>query len=115
MTVSRRTVDGKDSWESRLYVSSHPPRAKMLGSRDPSSLEHRELTTLGAGRELRRRRPPPAGPKWSGQPGRRPPLGRQPAAAGHDDLTRRRKCKRMACALDPDYLLRVFNTAKIDA
>ena len=30
VTVSRRVVDDRETWESRLYVSSHPPRAKPL-------------------------------------------------------------------------------------
>lgn len=30
--VSARTIKGKESWESRLYVSSHPSRAKFLAN-----------------------------------------------------------------------------------
>jgi len=31
VTISRREVNGVESWESLMYVSSHPPRAKPLG------------------------------------------------------------------------------------
>ena len=30
VTVSRRVIDGKETWESRSYASSHSPRAKQL-------------------------------------------------------------------------------------
>ena len=114
VTVSRRTVDGKDSWESRLYVSSHPPRAKMLAHaiRRHWSIENSQHWVLDVsfGEDARRQQDRNGAANLAAVRRLAVSLLRQDTT-----ISRGAKCKRMACALDPDYLLRVFNTAKSDA
>lgn len=114
VTISRRTVDGKDSWESRLYVSSHAPRAKMLAHaiRRHWSIENSQHWVLDVsfGEDARRQQDRNGAANLAAVRRLTLSLLRQEST-----LKRGAKCKRMACALDPHYLLKVFHTAKIDA
>ncbi|MCH7686259.1 MAG: hypothetical protein IH899_06220 [Planctomycetes bacterium] len=49
VTVSRRVIDEKETWASRLYVSSHAPRANC----DSAALEYPEQPALAARRDVR--------------------------------------------------------------
>jgi predicted transposase YbfD/YdcC len=114
VTVSHRTLDGKESWESRLYVSSHPPRAKPLAPaiRRHWSIENSQHWVLDVsfGEDSRRQQDRNGGANLAA-------VRRLTVSLLRQDRTLRRgaKCKRMACALDPNYLLHVFHNAKIDA
>ncbi len=114
VTISRRTVDGKDSWESRLSVSSHGPRAKRLAHaiRRHWSIENSQHWVLDVsfGEDARRQQDRNGAANLAAVRRLTLSLLRQ-----EPTLKRVAKCKRMACALDPDYLLKVFHTTKIDA
>lgn len=110
VTVSCRTVNGKDSWESRLYISSHPPCAKMLAHaiRRHWSIENSQHWVLDVsfGEDVRRQQDRNGAANLAAVRRLTLSLLRQ-----EPTLKRGAKCKRMACALDPDYLLKVFHTA----
>jgi predicted transposase YbfD/YdcC len=112
--ISRRVVEGTESWESRLYVSSHPPRAAHLAHaiRRHWSIENGQHWVLDVsfGEDARRQQDRNGGVNLAAIRRLAVSLLRQ-----EPTLTRGAKCKRMACALDPNYLLRVFHNAKIDA
>ncbi len=114
VTISRRTVDGQDSWESRLSVSRHPPRAKMLAHaiRRHWSIENSQhwILDVSFGEDARR-------PQDRHGTTNLAALRRLVLSLLRQDTTVKRgaKCKRMKCALDPHYLLRVFHNAKFDA
>ena len=114
VTVSRRTVDGKDSWESRLYVSSHPPRAKMLAHaiRRHWSIENSQHWVLDVsfGEDARRQQDRNGAANLAA-------VRRLVVSMLRQDTTVKRgaKCKRMKCALDPQYLLHVLHNATFDA
>ena len=114
VTISRREVDGNETWESRLYVSSHPPRAKKLAHaiRRHWSIENSQHWVLDVtfGEDARRQQDRNGGANLAA-------VRRLAVSLLRQDTTIKRgaKCKRMACALDTNYLLRVFHNAKIDA
>ena len=114
VTVSRRTVDGKDSWESRLYVSSHSPRAKMLAHaiRRHWSIENSQHWVLDVsfGEDARRQQDRNGAANLAA-------VRRLVVSMLRQDTTVKRgaKCKRMKCALDPQYLLHVLHNATFDA
>ena len=114
VTVSRREVAGRETWESRLYVSSHPPRAKQLAHaiRRHWSIENSSHWVLDVtfSEDTRRQQDRNGGANLAA-------IRRLAVSLLRQDQTIKRgaKCKRMACALDPNYLLKIFHNAKIDA
>lgn len=109
---SRREVNGQESWESRLYISSHLPRAKLLGSavRKHWGIENGQhwVLDIAFGEDARRQQDRKGGTNLAAVRRLMVSLLRQ-----EKTLKRGAKCKRMACALDPNYLLRVFQTAQL--
>ncbi len=114
VTVSRRVIDEKETWESRLYVSSHSPRAKLLATaiRRHWSIENSQHWVLDVtfAEDARRQQDRNGGANLTAVRRLALSLPRQ-----EQTIKRGAKCKRMACALDPNYLLKVFHNAKIDA
>jgi len=114
VTVSRRVVGEQESWESRLYVSSHAPRARMLATaiRRHWSIENGQHWILDVtfGEDARRQQDRNGAANLGA-------VRRLAVSLLRQDKTLRRgaKCKRMACALDPNYLLRIIRNAKFDA
>ena len=114
VTISCRTMNGKDSWESRLDVSSPPPRAKMLAHaiRRHGSIENSQhwVPDVRFGEDARRRQDRHRAANLAA-------VGRLTLSLLRQEPTLKRgaKCKRMACALDPNDLLKVSHTAKFDA
>jgi predicted transposase YbfD/YdcC len=107
-------VDEEETWETRVFISDLAPRAKSLGNairkhwaiengqhwvldvqmREDSARQQdrRGAVNLAAVRRL--------AVSWLRQ---------------EKTLKRGAKCKRMACAIDNDYLLKVLSTVQIDA
>jgi predicted transposase YbfD/YdcC len=114
VTISRRVIDGHETWESRLSVSSHPPRAKPLAEaiRRHWSIENSQHWVLDVafGEDARRQQDRNGGANLGAVRRLSVSLLRQ-----EKTIQRGAKCKRMACALDPNYLLKVFHNAIIDA
>lgn len=114
VTVSRRVIDETETWESRLYVSSHAPRAKLLATaiRRHWSIENSQHWVLDVtfAEDARRQQDRNGGANLAAVRRLALSLLRQ-----EQTIKRGAKCKRMACALDPNYLLKVFHNAKIDA
>jgi predicted transposase YbfD/YdcC len=114
VTVSRRVVGERESWESRLYVSSHPPRAKLLANaiRRHWSIENSQHWVLDVtfSEDARRQQDRHGAANLAA-------VRRLVVSLLRQDQTLKRgaKCKRMACALDPNYLLQIIRNAKIDA
>ncbi len=114
VTISCRTLNGKESWESRLYVSSHPPRAKMLAHaiRRHWSIENSQHWVLDVsfGEDARRQQDRHGAANLAS-------VRRLVLSLLRQDTTVKRgaKCKRMKCALDPHYLLHVLHNARFDA
>jgi predicted transposase YbfD/YdcC len=113
ITTCRRQKD-QENWETRWYVSSHPPRAGALAGaiRKHWGIENGQHWVLDVAFDEDRRR----------QQDRRGAVNlaavrRLAVSLLRQDksLKRGAKCKRMACALNPSYLLRVLHNAKIDA
>jgi predicted transposase YbfD/YdcC len=114
VVITRRVIEESEHWESRMYVSSHPPRAKPLGKavRQHWSIENGQhwILDVAFGEDARR------------QHDRR---GATNLAAvrrlivsllAQDKQTRRgTKAKRLKAALDPAYLLSLFQNTKFDA
>ena len=114
MTVSRRVIDANATWESRLSVRSPPPRAtqRACAMRRHWSLEHGQhgRRAVPFGEDARRQQDRNGGGNLAAVRRRAVRLLRQETT-----LKRGTKCKRRACALDPNDLLKVFHNAKIDA
>lgn len=115
VTISRREIAGKETWESRLYVSSHPPRAKFPAAaiRRHWSIEHSQHWVLDVtfGEDHRRQQDRNGASHLAAVRRLSASLLRQETS-----LKRGAKCKRMNCALNPNYLLKVFTPPeKIDA
>lgn len=107
-------IDDKETWETRWYISDLTPRAKSLGHaiRKHWGIENGQHWVLDvAFREDSARQQDRNGSANLGSVRRLiVSLLRQ-----EKTLQRGAKAKRMVCALDPSYLLKVFATAKIDA
>lgn len=112
--VSRRVIKEQEAWESRLYVSSHPPRAKMLARaiRRHWGIENGQHWVLDVtfSEDARRQQDRNGAANLAA-------VRRLAVSLLRQDKTLKRgaKCKRMACALDPNYLLHIIRNAKIDA
>lgn len=111
---SCRVQDGKETWETRLYISSHAPRAKPLGEaiRKHWSIENGQhwVLDIAFGEDARRQQDRNGAANFAAVRRLMVSLLRQ-----EKTLKRGAKAKRMACALDPNYLLKVFQAAEIDA
>jgi len=112
--TSRRVVGDKETWETRLYVSSHPPRAKLLSQaiRRHWSIENSQHWVLDVtfGEDSRRQQDRNGAANLAAVRRLIVSLLRQERT-----LKRGTKCKRLACGWDTSYLLKVFNNAKFDA
>jgi predicted transposase YbfD/YdcC len=109
--TSRRLVGDKETWETRLYVSSHPPRAKLLGQaiRRHWSIENSQHWVLDVtfGEDSRRQQDRNGAANLAA-------VRRLAISLLRQETTNKRgaKNKRLHCALDASYLLRVLHTAK---
>ena len=109
--TSRRRVGDKETWETRLSVSSHPPRAKLLATaiRRHWSIENSQHWVLDVafGEDSRRQQDRNGAANLAAVRRLAISLLRQ-----EKTNTRGAKNKRLHCALDPFYLLKVLNTNK---
>ncbi len=109
--TSRRVVGDKETWETRLYVSSHPPRARLLATaiRRHWSIENSQHWVLDVtfGEDSRRQQDRNGAANLAAVRRLALSLLRQ-----EKTNTRGVKNKRLNCALDPSYLLNVVHTAK---
>ncbi|MFO0868575.1 MAG: ISAs1 family transposase [Pirellulales bacterium] len=114
IATSRTLIDDKETWETRWYISDLPPRAKNLGNaiRKHWGIENGQHWVLDvAFHEDSARQQDRNGSANLGAVRRLiVSLLRQ-----EKTLKRGAKAKRMVCALDHSYLLKVFATAEIDA
>lgn len=114
VVTSCRTQNQTETWETRLYVSSHAPRANPLAHaiRKHWSIENSQhwVLDIAFGEDSRRQQDRNGGANLAA-------VRRLALSLLRQDQTIKRgaKCKRMACAIDPDYLLRVLLNAKLDA
>lgn len=114
VVISRREVAGKEHWESRLYISSLPPKAKSLAKaiRKHWSIENCQhwVLDLAFGEDAHRQQDRNGGANLA-------TIRRLTLSLLRQDQSLKRgiKAKRFACALDPNYLLRIFQQSKIGA
>jgi predicted transposase YbfD/YdcC len=106
--------DEKETWETRWYVTSHAPRAKALAHaiRKHWSIENSQhwVLDIAFAEDSRRQQDRQGAVNLAA-------VRRLAVSVLRQDKTLKRgaKCKRMACALDPNYLLQVLREAQIDA
>jgi predicted transposase YbfD/YdcC len=114
VVVTRRVVDDQEQWESRLYVSSHRPRANQLAEaiRRHWSIENGQHWVLDVafGEDARRQQDRRGATNLAAVRRLVVSLLRQDTATRHGA-----KAKRLKAALDPNYLLGIFKNAKFDA
>jgi predicted transposase YbfD/YdcC len=109
--TSRRVVGDKETWETRLYVSSQPPRAQRLAEaiRRHWSIENSQhwVLDLTFGEDQRRQRDRNGAANLAA-------VRRLAVSLLRQETSNKRgaKNKRLHCALDPSYLLKVLHTAK---
>jgi predicted transposase YbfD/YdcC len=110
LTLSRRVVNNQESWESRMYISSHPPRANMLATaiRQHWSIENSQHWILDVtfGEDARRQQDRNGAANLAA-------VRRLAVSLLRRETTNKRgaKNKRLNCALDLSYLLTVLHTA----
>jgi predicted transposase YbfD/YdcC len=114
ITTSHVSKDEHDTWETRLYISDLPPRAKSLGKaiRQHWGIENGQHWVLDvAFREDTARQQHRNGSANLAA------IRRLIVSLLRQERTLKRgaKAKRMVCALDQSYLLKVLATAKFDA
>jgi predicted transposase YbfD/YdcC len=108
------TQGEKESWETRWYITSHAPRAKALARaiRKHWSIENSQhwVLDIAFGEDTRRQQDRQGAVNLAA-------VRRLAVSLLRQDKTLKRgaKCKRMACALDPNYLLHILHEAQIDA
>jgi len=106
--------DAVETWETRLFVSSHRPRAKALGHaiRRHWGIENglHWVLDITFGEDARRQQDRAGAANLAA-------VRRLAVSLLRQDRTLKRgaKCKRMACALDTNYLLHVLKNAKFGA
>lgn len=110
-TTSRRIIQGKETWETRYYISSHAPRAKLLAQaiRRHWSIENSQHWVLDvAFNEDARRQQDRNGAANFGA------IRRLAVSILRQETSNKRgaKNKRLNCALDPSYLLKVLENAR---
>lgn len=107
-----RIVQGVESWETRLYISSHRPNAKMLldAIRKHWSIENTQHWSLDVtfGEDWRRQQDRNGAANLAA-------IRRLSLSLLRQETSNKRglKNKRFACALDTNYLLKVLANAKI--
>lgn len=107
-----REIGSEETWETRLYVSSHPPHAMQLALavRRHWSIENSQHWALDItlGEDQRRQQDRNGGANLAA-------VRRFAISLLRQDATIKRgvKTKRLNCALDPNYLLRVLQTASL--
>lgn len=103
-------IDAQETWESRLYVRSHPPQAKFLAQdiRRHWSIENSQHGVLDVvfGQHQPRQQDRHGAANLAAVRRLAVSLLRQ-----EKTNTRGAKNKRLHCALDPAYLLTVLHTA----
>jgi predicted transposase YbfD/YdcC len=106
-----RIVAGVENWETRLYISSHRPNAKALGDaiRQHWGIENGQHWSLDVTfhEDARRQQDRHGAANLAA-------VRRLALSLLRQEKTNKRglKNKRLACALDPDYLLTVLANAK---
>lgn len=114
IVTTRRVHEQRETWETRLYISSHAPRAKALARavRKHWSIENSQHWVLDVtfGEDTRRQQDRAGATNLAAVRRLTVSLLRQDRT-----LNRGAKCKRMACALDTNYLLNVLHNAKFHA
>jgi predicted transposase YbfD/YdcC len=111
VVTSCRTVQGVESWESRHYITDHRPQAKFLGSviRSHWSIENSQHYILDVtfGEDSRRQQDRTGAANLAA-------IRRLAVSLLRQEKTNKRgvKNKRLHCALDPHYLLKVLANAK---
>jgi predicted transposase YbfD/YdcC len=109
--TSRRISQDRETWETRLYVSSHVPRAKLLARaiRRHWSIENSQHWVLDVcfGEDQRRQQDRNGAANLAAVRRLAISLLRRETSN-----TRGTKNKRLRCALDPSYLLKVIHTAR---
>jgi len=111
VVTSHRVTADSDTWESRLYVTSHAPRAKALAHavRRHWSIENSQHFVLDVtfGEDARRHHDRNGAANLAA-------VRRLGLSLLKQDTTIKRglKTKRLTCALDPNYLLHVLKSAQ---
>jgi predicted transposase YbfD/YdcC len=106
-----RVIDTFETWETRLYISSHKPKAKPLSQaiRKHWSIENTQHWSLDVtfGEDERRQQDRHGAANLGA-------VRRLALSLLRQETTNKRglKNKRLACALDPNYLLKVLANAK---
>jgi predicted transposase YbfD/YdcC len=106
-----RVVGDKETCETRLYISSHKPKAKALGQaiRRHWSIENTQHWSLDVtfGEDVRRQQDRHGAANLAS-------VRRLALSLLRQEKTNKRgvKNKRLVCALDPDYLLKVLANAQ---
>ena len=108
--ITERHVGDKESWETRLYISSHPPKAKRLSNaiRRHWGIENSQHWVLDVtfGEDRRRQQARNGAANLAA-------VRRLTVSVLRQEKTNKRgvKNKRLACALDPNYLILVLQNA----
>ena len=114
VATSQVVVDQKETWETRLFISDLRPRAKSLGHaiRKHWGIENGQHWVLDVTfqEDAARQQDRHGSANLAAVRRLNVSLLRQETT-----LQRGTKTKRLVCALDTNYLLKVFATAKIDA
>jgi predicted transposase YbfD/YdcC len=111
VVTSCRTVGERETWETRLYISSHKPHAKKLAAaiRQHWGIENTQHWSLDVtfGEDVRRQQDRNGAANLAA-------VRRLALSLLRQDKTNKcgLKNKRLACALDPDYLLTVLVNAQ---
>lgn len=106
-----RLIGDQETWETRLYISSHKPKAKALSRaiRLHWGIENTQHWSLDVtfGEDVRRRQDRNGAANLAS-------VRRLALSLLRQEKTNKRglKNKRLACALDPEYLLKVLANAK---
>jgi predicted transposase YbfD/YdcC len=109
--TSRRICQAQETWETRLYISSHTPQAKLLAQaiRRHWSIENSQHWVLDMcfSEDQRRQQDRNSGANLAA-------VRRLAISLLRQEKTNKRgaKNKRLNCALDPAYLLTVLQTAR---
>lgn len=111
VVTSRREVRGEETWEQRYYITDHLPRARFLGEaiRHHWGIENGQhwILDVAFGEDGRRQRDRNGAANLGAIRRLALSLLRQ-----EPSVKRGVKNKRLKCALDPRYLLKVLATAK---
>jgi predicted transposase YbfD/YdcC len=111
IVTSRREIDGKENWETRQYITSHGPQAKPLAKaiRQHWGIENGQHWTLDVvfGEDSRRQQDRHGAANLAA-------VRRLALSLLRQEKTNKRgvKNKRLACALDANYLLTVLHNAE---